>query len=337
MLIGHSHGGNVALLAASQCKRAIHAVVCLSTPNVYYVMEQTDARDRNRSYALPVYCPPATKKNVGQIVTITPQTDNVPDVHADLRKGIDGNDALHATRHWQDDMKTLSLRDDNGPFRELLDDFFETKGVNHVSVNSHLNVAQNNIVYPSAVLEDRDHSPHQAVHSRRMGAVIGSVIKRGFDNESIAYLQAVTQQPGCDTGEPIPEKNHRAWEQQHTQDFNHSGWFLTDAIVNSSFAWDRTKHLFPSDPDPYFTVIADGAPTVLYKSTVKLNTLSAKWAPTTCVVPRNTKCVFKVYESNPEKDQFVGSAELVAGSNGPPTELKGESWSATLKWRRVHE
>ena len=270
-------------------------------------------------------------------MTVTPQTDKVPDIYADLRKGIDANDALHATRHWQDAMKTLSLRDDNGPFRELLDDVFETKGVNHVSVSCHLNVAQSNIVYPSAVLDDPlVHAPHQAVHSRRMGAVIGWAIKRDFDNDSIAYLQTVTQHPGCDTGEPIPDKDHRAWEQQHALDFKHSGWILTEAVVKSSFAWDRTKHLFPSDPDPYFTVDADDASN-LYKSTVAVNSLSARWAPTTCVVPRNSKCVFKVYESNPGDVQFVGSAELSAGPNGPPTELKGESWSATLKWTRVHE
>lgn len=338
VLIGHSHGGNVALLAASQCKRQIHAVICLSTPNVYYTMQQTDARDKVRSYPLPVYCTPATCKNVGRIVTVTPQSDNVPDLYAELRKGIDANDALHATRHWQDSLKTLSLRDDNGPFRELVDDVLETKRVNHISVSSHLNVAHGNIVYPSAILDELlVHAPHQAVHSRRMGAVIGWAIKRDFDNESTAYLQTVTQHPGCDFGEPIPDKDHRAWELQHALDFKHSGWYLTESIVKSSFAWDRTKHLIPSAPDPYFTVGADGSPTVLYKSSVAVNMSSATWSSTTCVVPRNTKCVFKVYESNPGENQFVGSAELSAGPNGPPTDLKGEGWSATLKWARVHE
>jgi len=338
VLVAHSHGGNVALLAASQCKRKIDTVVCLSTPNVYYIMAQKDVGDRNPNYMLPVYCPPAARRNIERIVTITPRTDRVPDIYADLRKGVDENDALHATRQWRDEMKTLSLRDDNSPFRELLDDVFDTKSVNHVVVSSHLNVAHHNIVYPSIVPDDRGHGAHEAVHSRRMGAVIGILIKNGFDDQSRRYLQTLTQFSGTDSGDPIPMADQRRWENQRTREFQHSGWVLVEAVVTSSSTWDRDNHLVPSDPDPYFRIVTDDDKSNLtYQSSIAKNLKSARWTNTSCVVGREGSVQIQVFESNPNTDQFLGAARLSIGPQGPPTKVESKNWSAILNWRYVHE
>jgi len=44
-LVGHSHGGNICLLAAGLCKSPINTVVCLSTPHIHIA-----TKDRPRNY-----------------------------------------------------------------------------------------------------------------------------------------------------------------------------------------------------------------------------------------------------------------------------------------------
>ena len=74
-IIGHSHGGNVGLLAASKLSRPIDLVVCLSTPHLYLVMEDPEGKE----VPLPIYCPPANQQQIKDIVCITPDNDRVPD------------------------------------------------------------------------------------------------------------------------------------------------------------------------------------------------------------------------------------------------------------------
>ena len=90
-LVGHGHGGNVALLAASDCRRTIDMVVCLSTPHVY--LRTVDTRANN--LLLPVYCSPRTLRNVRSIVCIAPKTDAVPDAVTNLTlTGLAENEAI---------------------------------------------------------------------------------------------------------------------------------------------------------------------------------------------------------------------------------------------------
>ena len=72
-------------------------IVCLSTPHAYLRTREEGGRER----LLPIYCPPATLEHVKNIVTISPNTDHVPDFWASLFTGLSENEAIRLTRQWR--------------------------------------------------------------------------------------------------------------------------------------------------------------------------------------------------------------------------------------------
>ena len=51
LIVGHSHGGNVAMQAAAFADREVEMVICLSTPHMYLVMTNEDETE----VKLPIY------------------------------------------------------------------------------------------------------------------------------------------------------------------------------------------------------------------------------------------------------------------------------------------
>jgi len=95
-LIGHSHGGNVALLAAANTKSPVDSVICLSTPHIY--LKTKDAQ--RKVLLVPVYCPLKTFLRVRNIVCISPDSDSIVEGWADVFTGLTENDAIGSTRDW---------------------------------------------------------------------------------------------------------------------------------------------------------------------------------------------------------------------------------------------
>lgn len=337
VLVGHSHGGNIALLATAKVKRPVFAAVCLGTPHVYLKMAQSDRNDRNRTYALPVYCPPETLRNARHIVTMTARHDAVPSRWADLRRGLDENDALHATRGWQTRLSSLSLPDDGDPCRELWACFTGTKMVDHLFTTGGLNVASDNIVFPSFVPDNLGRGAHQSVHSRRMGYVLGTALKQNFDEPSRAALRTLTQWPDSDSGQKMPLAEFQKWERRKQPDFDHVGWLLTEVHLDASSDIDRQKYWLSSDPDPYFILSADRPARTIFRAETRRDTKQARWTVENCFVHKSDRAEFAVYEANTLGHVLLGSEKLPAKSGSLPTQLKGPGWSARLTWQSLHE
>ena len=96
LMVGHSHGGNVAMQSAAFSERDVEMVICLSTPHMYLVM----SNEEEAEVKLPIYCPPNNANKIKKIVSIRPSTDDVPGYWAEI-DGIDDDDALAATLEWR--------------------------------------------------------------------------------------------------------------------------------------------------------------------------------------------------------------------------------------------
>ena len=109
--IGHSHGGNVALLAASKLTRQVNLVVCLSTPHLHLVMENVDGEEA----PLPVYRPPENQKQIKDIVCLNPDNDRA--FWAEIN-GANDDSAIDLTRSWRR-AQQLILPKVSSPFHDL--------------------------------------------------------------------------------------------------------------------------------------------------------------------------------------------------------------------------
>jgi hypothetical protein len=310
--------------------------------------------DKNEYYELPIYCPPQSLQKIDTIITLTPNTDKVPTDIAKWRKGIDENVALNATLHWRDEIGNLAIPDDGSAPRELISDLVGSGHSNNLKVDSSLNIAKYNIGFPSGVPSDWGNGPHRTGHSRRMGAVIGGLIKTGATPQQLRYLRTLTQFIGEDGGEPIDDAIHQKWISDYSHLFKlDSGRRLTSAEITVTDTGDQ-NNLTGTDPDPFFKIFSEERVkgeilhAVLYGSPIRSNEAVATWtsAPRpgelsvdgTPVVIWRPRTLFAVYEMDflTGHRQLGKDIPLVRGPTGFPRFLFGKDWSAKLTWTPVH-
>jgi pimeloyl-ACP methyl ester carboxylesterase len=165
ILIGHSHGGNIALLATALCNTEIDCLVCLATPHVYLRVVDGEQTDLN----LPVYCSPQTLRNTDRIMCFCAKGDLVVDDWSNaLLTGVSEMEALELTREWRALTGSPRLADDGLMLRLLESD--------NLFASNHLTLATHNQVVSCEVRDPSGIKQHNAIHSCDMGKALGQLL-----------------------------------------------------------------------------------------------------------------------------------------------------------------
>jgi pimeloyl-ACP methyl ester carboxylesterase len=200
-VVGHSHGGNVALLAAGMCHKRIDVLVCLSTPHLYLTVKQDDGKPMY----LPVYCSPNAKANISAIVTARFDTDGVPGFWSNVfPPGMNENDAIRLAQEALEATGHPRLRHDS-----LFD-----RVINHVNLlaSPDLIITDKNLVLHSTTSDKLRISSHHMIHSRRMGRLVGELLRDGPTQERLAAIASLIQGDDADVGEPIGLSGHARYK-----------------------------------------------------------------------------------------------------------------------------
>jgi pimeloyl-ACP methyl ester carboxylesterase len=193
-LVGHSHGGNVALLAAGLCQTPLDKIVCLATPHAYLRTKCLDGRP----YAVPIYCSRRSLENSQSIISIVASTDAVPSFWSSgLLIGLRESDANRLTQSWRDELQQPRLADDSF-FARLL---FKS----NVATTRELSVATHNLRVVSRANDLFGQDAHSQIHSRQLGKLVGELLS---DREgSLESLRNTVIPADADDGEPIPARH----------------------------------------------------------------------------------------------------------------------------------
>ena len=172
VLIGHSHGGNIALLAAGLCKTRIDSLVCLATPHVY--LRVVDGQQTNLN--LPVYCSPQTLRNTDRILCYCAEGDLVANDWSNaLLTGVSEPESLELTREWRIRTGSPRLADDGFILRLLESD--------NLFASNRLTLAAHNQVISCEVHDALGIRQHHAIHSCEVGLALGQVLSDGISTE----------------------------------------------------------------------------------------------------------------------------------------------------------
>jgi len=167
ILIGHSHGGNIALHAASLCRTKIDSIVCLATPHVYLrVVDEEHA-----SLNLPVYCSPQTLRNTSQILCFQAEGDKVCETWSNaLLTGASEMEAIELTHEWRTQTGSPRLADDGLILRLLESD--------NLFAANRLTLASHSQFIKCAIADFLGVRQHHAIHSCEIGFAIGRVLSQ---------------------------------------------------------------------------------------------------------------------------------------------------------------
>jgi len=321
-IVGHSHGGNVALLAAGLCKRRIDLLVCLSTPHPHLRLHDADRGDLE----LPIYCSAEALANVGAVVALCPDTDAVPDRWADFFKGLDENQGIALTTGWRERFGHPRLRTD-GMWDRLVgtDNLVARRAVRAPGVH--------NLAVPCFVKDQAGVRPHYAIHSRRMGEVVGQLVRSGATDAQLDYLATLVLPADADNGEPIAQADHDRWREKNAQAFARRGWRLEKVdVALAPAARDKRRDLYVRLATP------DGKKTRWTTTTLKKSTAAA-WPLADRYLWSEDRARLDLFDDGFWSDTCLGSLPLAGSDATPPTAIPATGnrrWSANLRWTSVH-
>lgn len=332
-LVGHSHGGNVALLASGMCKTRIDTIVCLATPHVYL---RTVGPQGNR-YAVPIYCSQRTRQNTRAIISVVAASDAVPDVWStEVFLGLRENKAIDLTRDWREKLQDPRLADDS-----LLSRLFERS---NVVTARELSVADHNLQLASQADDMLGTKAHSQIHSRRLGKLIGDVIQQG--ERGLEALAGTVIPAEADIGEPISPAEHAAWLEQNKQQIVDAGWVLQRATLRLMESANTHSDIDGSLPDPVLRICCGAAkkPCLETNATSDCLTLEHKH-PT--FLPGGLDWFLEVCDSDPPGAEFLGDRQSKLGrlnfadSAIPPAKVtanegQGIQWSGEFTWLKAH-
>jgi hypothetical protein len=331
-LVSHSHGGNVALLAAGLATTPVDTVVCLSTPHLHLRTKAANGSAVN----VPVYCTAATMAHVRRIVSVWPDTDQVPDGWANWQTGITDNEAVGMTTDARAALGNPRLADDGDPITNLV-----LGGPQRVFAETALeNVpAARQAVIQSDVPDGLGAGAHSAIHSRRMGYVIGQLLAQGSSDAAVADLATLVQPATADDGSPAPQPT------TPPDDHPPAGWRLAHAAVHlvpeakaAANNWDG------SDPMSYLmaTPTGTGDPTPLTTAGNAITGYAPEWSPRWICTPGHTYLLSLMARHGLLGDTDLGDQSLPIPPAGPPPSQcvaavdRRVYWSANLQWEAVH-
>lgn len=329
-IVAHSHGGNIALLALGQCQTDVDMLVCLGTPHAYLRTVNGDMQGLD----LPIYCSPSACKRVRSIIAVSADTDAVPEFWSnELLTGLRENEAIDLTRDWREQHGHPRLQRDSFLVR-----LFES---GNIFASSQLNMADENIRVHSQVKDLLGIKAHQTLHSRRMGEVIGQLIRDGAEpDDMVVYLKSLVQPADADTGEPVLAATHQAWRERHANQFKQSGWLLEQARVElDAGATAVANDLDGSLPDPMLCLFLGDNKRAAAQTAARKNKMEAEWQPG-FYVRQGQRFALAVYDDNLIGNTSLG-VQWFEPAASPPTTISadpahGRYWSAELKWAEAH-
>ena len=335
-IIGHSHGGNVALLAASQLESPIDIVICLSTPHLYLVLEDAE----NKEVELPVYCPPANQKLIRQIVTLAPSSDNVPGFWAEIN-GINDDEGLAMTRPWRKAQQFI-LPNVSGPFLDLAERIGLSDEVVNLESRDHLSVTPYNFKYRCDV--EGIKKAHRVVHSARMGYILGSVIQHGMSKPVAQYLSTIYQFEKTDDGSITDSDLIASSRAKYYEGFDRPRYGVALRMKEVKIvALENVPALGEREPDLYFRIKnAEGKQ--LFESSEADDGLEALWVAKdlTKLLPGIARGWIEVWDDDFNGDDPVGQPvefrlEFGLDAYEITTVVTHPEFTATITWQKLHE
>ncbi len=335
-IIGHSHGGNVALLAASQLESPIDIVICLSTPHLYLVLEDAE----NKEVELPVYCPPANQKLIRQIVTLSPSSDNVPGFWAEIN-GINDDEGLAMTRPWRKAQQFI-LPNVSGPFQDLAARIGFSDEVVNLESRDHLSVTPYNFKYRCDV--EGIKKSHRVVHSARMGYILGSVIQHGMSKPVAQYLSTIYQFEKTDDGSITDSDLIASIRAKNYEGFDRPRYGVALRMKEVKIvAQENVAALGEKEPDLYFK-LKDIEGKELFESSEADDGLEASWVAEDLrkLLPGIASGTIEIWDDDFNGDDPVGQPvefQLDFGLDAYEitTVLTHPEFTVTITWQKLHE
>ena len=337
-IIGHSHGGNVGLLAASKLSRPIDLVVCLSTPHLYLVMEDPEGNE----VPLPIYCPPVNQQQIKDIVCITPDNDRVPDFWAQIN-GVNDDTAIDLTRSWRR-AQQLILPKVSSPFHDLAERVGLTDEIVNLESRDSLIVTKHNIKYRSDV--SGVDMKHAVVHSCRMGFILGKLVRHGMSRQLQEYISTIYQQSPADDGGTLESEVLELVRKRHYEDIEHPQAQVALQINSVELEVEKGSALALGDealPDLYFVISSiDGDE--LFEVNEADDGLVASWDLEELdeLLPVIGTGKIQVWDDDTFSDDPIGDPVVFTLSFKPnqferKTEIKTDHYTITIHWQRLHE
>ena len=337
-VVGHSHGGNVALLAASKLARPIDLVICLSTPHLYLVMENPDGKE----VPLPVYCPPQNQKQIKDIVCINPDNDRVPDFWAEVN-GVNDDSAIDLTRSWRR-AQQLILPKVSSPFHDLAARVGLTNEIVNLESRDELVVTENNIKYRSDV--SGVDMKHSVVHSCRMGFILGKIVRHGMSDDFAEYLKTIYQQSPADDGATSEAEVIDLVRKRHYEDIDNPQSQVALQIKSVEIEVEKGSALALANeelPDLYF-IITDLDDKKLFEVKEADDGLKASWGIDAFddLLPVLGTGKIQVWDDDTFSDDLIGDPVVFTLTFKPnqferTMEIKTEHYSLSIQWQRLHE
>ena len=337
-IIGHSHGGNVALLAASKLTRQVNLVVCLSTPHLHLVMENADGEE----VPLPVYCPPENQKQIKDILCLNPDNDRVPDFWAEIN-GVNDDSAIDLTRSWRR-AQQLILPKVSSPFHDLATRVGLTDEIVNLESRDELIVAKHNIKYRSDV--GGVAMKHSVVHSCRFGFILGKVVRHGMTDQLAEYLRTIYQQSPADDGGAIDPEVIDLVRKRHYEDIEEPQSQVALQIKSVKVDVLKGAALALADeelPDLYF-VISDLEDNEIFEVDEADDGLTANWDIDAFdkLLPVIGTGKIQLWDDDTFSDDPIGEPVVFTLTFKPnqferKMEIKTEHYSITIDWERLHE
>jgi hypothetical protein len=198
-------------------------------------------------------------------------------------------------------------------------------------------VADENVRYQSEVTPWADQ--HSVAHSRRMGAVVGELIRDGASPERIDYLKTLIQphEADHDRGGPVPEDEQRNWDRDHEEDFHDIGYRLEHITVETLRAGDRVYQGGPGGRRELavtLTLRPPGGADAHLETAVVADQDRAEWSPD-WILHRDDSGTLTIRAGRREIEAPLHPGQPPRASI-PADPPNGIFVTTTLDWVRVH-
>jgi hypothetical protein len=289
---------------------------------------------------LPIYCTWNSRQNIKEIANIFPSEDEVAGAGglADDLTGLPPESALSLTRPWRDHVG----------FPRLIDDGFVTHEIGKLKIvdADTLNVADANLMVKSFVpIDVLGLARHSAIHSLRMGHLVGEIARDGYTSTHRRYLETLVQPEDADQGEPVQIEDQQAWLRDRASDFEWAGWRLAKITVYlTPYAKLMAGNPENVAPSPRLEILAQdarpGGPR--YATPCAEHTYHASWAPGAVLLSQQTDkftvLAWHVLFPTPLGSRFISAtrADEMPPELLPADDAKQIHWSAALQWEPIH-